>query len=316
MRPRAPEATGRRPEPALEAASPQLAPPSRSGVLLMLVSSLLFATMGTLVGAAHQRDPSLDAWVTSAWRASVNLLTLLALTRGRRELLLGDGRAALWVRGFTGAASMIAYFGALMYLSVGEAAFLNQTSAVWVALLGPATLGEPTSPLVWLAVLGSLGGLGLLAHPRELSGDLLGRGLGLGSGLVAALAYLSVRRASATNPPSAIVFYFTFLASIIAVLGALLAGSPWPRDPVVMVLLAGSGVAATLAQLGMTRAYTLSPAAPVAAASAMSPLFSTVMGAIFLGQVPDGRARMGMVLLLVSGLVLPWLAERRTDQRR
>lgn len=277
----------------------------------MLGSSLLFAAMATCVGAAHQRAPELSPWVTSAWRAGVNLTALFLLARGRGALLWGDRRPALWVRGATGALSMITYFGALAYLSVGEAAFLNQTSAVWVSLLGPFVLAEPTGGLVWVAVLGSLGGLSLLAAPREVPGDLLGRALGLGSGFAAALAYLSVRRASASNPAIAVIFYFTLMSAVIAVIGALLTGASWPRDPVVLALLVGSGLCATLAQLGMTRAYTISKAAPVAAASAASPLFSTLMGAAFLGQVPDGRARIGMAVLLLTGMVLPWLAERR-----
>lgn len=279
----------------------------------MLGASALFAAMATLVGAAHQRDPTLGPWVTSAWRAGVNLLALVVLVRGDRAALLGDARPALWARGAAGALSMLTYFGSLAYLSVGEASFLNQTSAVWVSLLGPRALGEPTGPLVWVAVLGSLGGLGLLAHPRDGAGDLLGRALGLSSGLGAALAYLSVRRASASNPATVVVFYFTAMSSAAALLGAWLTGARWPRDPVVLALLVGSGLCATLAQLGMTRAYAVSRAAPVAAASAASPLFTTLFGAAALGQVPDGRAQVGMAILLVSGLLLPWLAERRAQ---
>lgn len=277
----------------------------------MLGASALFAAMATLVGAAQQRDPALGSWVTSVWRAGVNLLALVLLTRGDRRALFGDGRLALWMRGVAGAVSMLSYFGALSYLNVGEAAFLNQTSAVWVSLLGPATLGESTGSLVWVAVLGSLGGLALLAHPRDGEGDLLGRGLGLASGLGAALAYLSVRRAAASNPATAVVFYFTAISSAVALVGSLLLGAHWPRDPLVLLMLVGSGLCATLAQLGMTRAYTLSRAAPVAAAGAASPLFTTVFGAAFLRQVPDERAQVGMAILLVSGLLLPWLAERR-----
>lgn len=281
----------------------------------MLGSSVLFAVMATCVGAAHRRDPALSTWVASAARSGVNLLALLVLARGDLAQLLGDRRPALWARGITGAASLLAYFGALAALGVGEAAFLNQTSAVWVALLGPLVLREHTGRLVWVAVLGSLGGVALLAAPREGGADLVGRALGLASGLAAALAYLSVRRASATNTAITVVFYFTAMATVVSVAVALALRTPWPRDPVELALLVGAGLSATLAQLGMTRAYAISRAAPVAAAGAASPLFTTLLGALFLGQIPDRRAQIGMALLLLTGVLLPWLAERRHQPR-
>lgn len=277
----------------------------------MLGCSALFALMAVCVSAAHARDPGLSTWIASTMRAGVNLLALIVLARGRGAVLWGDRRAALWVRAVTGAASMLLYFVALSHLGAGEAAFLNQTSAVWVALLGPLLLGEATGGLVWLAVVGSLCGLALLATPRELGADLIGRGTGLLSGLLAALAYLSVRRATATNGPVTIIFYFTLLATVVS-LGALAMVRPeWPRDPIVNLLLAAAGLAATFGQLGMTRAYAISRAAPIAAASAASPLFTTLLGAMFLDQIPDHRARIGMAVLLVTGMVLPWLADRR-----
>lgn len=285
-------------------------PPARSGVALMLLASALFALMATCVVAAHQRDPELGPWVTSVWRAGVNLLALLALTRGSRAALWGDGRAALWTRGIAGAFSMLAYFGALGALSAGEASFLNHTSALWVAMLGPVLLGERTGRLSWLAVLGSLAGLALLVQPRAGAGDLAGRLLGLGSGLGAALAYVSVRRASETNPATAVVFWFTLLSSGAALAGALATGAHWPREAGVLALLVGSGLCATFAQLAMTRAYAASRAAPVAAAGAASPLFTSLLGAALLGQVPEVRAGVGMAILSIFGLLLPWLAER------
>jgi len=277
----------------------------------MLGCSALFALMAVCVSAAHARDPGLSTWIASTMRSGVNLAALVVLARGRGAVLWGDRRAALWVRAVTGAASMLLYFVALAHLGAGEAAFLNQTSAVWVALLGPLLLGEATGGLIWLAVLGSLGGLALLATPRELGADLVGRGSGLLSGLMAALAYLSVRRATATNGPVTIIYYFTLLATVVSALALLIVRPEWPRDPIVNLLLVVAGLAATFAQLGMTRAYAMSRAAPVAAAGAASPLFTTLLGAMFLDQIPDHRARVGMAILLMTGMVLPWLADRR-----
>lgn len=294
--------------------APPLAAPDASarGVGLMVGCSVLFAAMATFVSAAHHRDPTLSTLVTSAFRSGVNLLALIVLARGDRAVLFGDGRPALWARGVLGGLSLVTYFTALAHLGVGEAAFLNQTSAVWVALLAPFFLRERTGPLVWLAVAGSLVGVALLATPRDGAGsELLGRGMGLASGLCAAGAYLTVRKAGATNKPITVVFYFTLIAAAGSVAAAVALRESVPRDPVTLALLVGAGLAATFAQLIMTEAYRVGRAGPVAAAGAAGPLFSTILGALVLGQVPDGRALVGMAVLVVSGIGLPFLATRR-----
>lgn len=288
-------------------------PPDQTarGVLLMTACSLMFATMATFVGAAHARDPNLSTLVTSAFRAGVNLLALVVLARGDLRLLLGDGRRALWIRGVLGGLSLVTYFSSLAHLGVGQAAFMNQTSAVWVALLAPVLLGEPTARTVWFAVGCSLVGVALLAEPSpDLSGELLGRGMGLASGLCAAGAYLSVRKAGATNRPITIVFYFTLVAALGSGTAAIALREPVPQDPVTLACLVGAGIAATFGQLIMTEAYRIGRAGPIAAAGAAGPLFSTLLGWLVLGQAPDARAAAGMALLLFSGIGLPLLAAR------
>ena len=302
--------------PAAAIATPRMSskvrPSPSSGIALMLLGAMTFAVMSTTAGAAYQRDPSLSAWTVTFVRSSVSLVTLIAIARGSGASLWGDRRPALWWRGVAGALSLLGYFLSMQHLSIGEAGFLNQTSAIWVAMLAPLVLGERTGRLVWLAVLGSLVGVALLVAPRGSEADLLGRGVGLASGLTAAFAYLCIRRASATNGPVTIVFYFSMLATVVSAAGALLTHQSLPRDPVVIALLIGAGLSATAAQLLLNMAYARAPAGPVAAASATSPMFNTLLGALFLNQAPDRLAAWGMVILLVTGVLLPGLATRRT----
>jgi S-adenosylmethionine uptake transporter len=274
----------------------------------MLAGSGLFAVMATCVSLAHRHDPTLSTAVTSAVRAGVNLLLLVVLSARDPRALLGDGRAALWARGVFGGVAMLTYFAALETLSAGEAAFLNQTSAVWVALGAPLLLGERVGGVAWAAVLGSVGGVALLAHPREADG--FARFLGLFSGLSAAAAYLSIRRAGTTNGPRVVVFYFTLVSTVLAVTVALATGAPLPRDAVTLALLTAAGVSATFAQLLMTEAYRVGRAAPVAAAGAASPLITTLLAWLVLGQVPDVRALAGMGVLCVTGVAMPFYAGR------
>ncbi|MDP2307560.1 MAG: DMT family transporter [Pseudomonadota bacterium] len=278
----------------------------------MLLGSVLFAGMATFVGFAHRRDPSLSTFTSSAFRSVVNLLALVIVSWRAPLQLVGDARPALWARGLLGAVALLTYFACIRYVSLGEAAFLNQTSAIWVALLAPWLLGQRTSIAAWIAIAGSLAGVGLLAHPRPGSDDTLGRALGLASGLAAAGAYVSVNKASATNSSVTIVFWFTLMSSIASIALMLATGARLPVDLVTAGYLVGAGLSATAAQLLMTAAYRDGHVASVAAAGAASPLITTLLGWVLLDQVPDTRARFGMAVLVVCSAVLPfWGARRR-----
>jgi S-adenosylmethionine uptake transporter len=282
----------------------------------MLAGSALFSVMALCVAFAHRRDPGLSTFTTSAVRSIVNLLVLVLLSWRAPRQLLGDLRPALWARGLFGGVALLSYFASLQYLSVGEAAFLNQTSAAWVALLGPWLLGQPTGRAAWAAVAGSLVGMALLAHPRPDGADTVGRLLGALSGLTAAGAYVSVNKASRTNSPITIVFWFTLVSSAAAITLALTTDAALPADLPTLGYLVGAGLSATIAQLLVTAAYRDGHAASVAAAGAASPLLTALLGWALLDQAPDQRAALGMSILFVCSMILPfWGTRARRDGR-
>lgn len=285
------------------------------GLAWMLGACLAFAGMALCVASVHRFDPTAGTFAVSAIRAVVNLLVLIVLARGDVRAMVGDARPALWTRGVLGAMALLSYFAALSSLGAGEAAFLNQTSTVWVALLAPRLVGEATKPIVWVAVLGSMVGMALLAHPRADVHDATARLIGLSSGAFAAGAYMSIRRAGASNSSTVIVFWFTCIATVFATVGAVVLQVTWPQTAAGWALSCGSGVFATLGQLMMTQSYRIAPLAPMSAASAAGPLLTTVLAALVLGQIPDQNGFLGMGVLLVSAIALP-LLNARADRPR
>lgn len=309
----------------------------RTGYGNMLAAGIGFGVMALFVGLAHRMQPELSTALISFIRALVNLGVLVALSWREPSALLGDKRPALFTRGVAGAVALLAYFGALARIGLGEAAFLNQTSAFWVALLMPLFLKEKFSNTAWVALVGAMGGMGLLSvprtwlespevllpgtssdnltaalsmllHPATFGAEGLGRLLGAASGFLAALAYVSVRTASATNTPNTIVFYFTGI-SVLACL-PILATEPmvWPADAAVWACLILTGLAATFAQLVMTRAWQLGPTSTIVVVGYSGPLSSALLGLLFLDQTTDVWGLMGMGLILVCGIALPLMA--------
>lgn len=278
----------------------------------MAVAAFLFSVMGVGVYGAALTVPPVAAPMVSFIRVAVNLAILAApaLWSGQGRALFGDGRASLWLRGVFGAVSLILSFAAIQRIGPGESAFLSASSGVFVALLGPSVLSQRNSLSVWLAIAGSLAGLFLLFQPRLGPSDLLGRSMALGSGFLAALAYLMVARAGRSNPPQAVVFYFCLVAAAIHMIYFGIFGVRWPSAPDAWGWTMLAGISGSGAQLYMTRAYQLAPAALVSSVGYAGPVMSVIWGILLFAKIPDEKALAGCMMVLLCGVVLPFLAVR------
>ncbi|MBM4202128.1 MAG: DMT family transporter [Gammaproteobacteria bacterium] len=283
----------------------------------MLAASLLFSIMNACVFGASQADPAVPAAVVSFIRVVINLSLLLipALFTGGLLALFGDLRPSLWWRGIFGATALMLSFAAIARIGAGEAAFLHSSSGVFLALLSPLVLGQRSSAGVWLAIGGSLAGLALLLSPHWNGDDRLGPSMALASGGLAALAYLMVARSGRSNPPSTVVFYFCLVGVFLHLVFFTWTSPHWPRGAAVWLWILGSGVAATGAQLLMTRAYQHAPAALLGAVGYTGPVFSLAWDMLLFGQRPGPKALLGCALVLVCGMTLPFLIARAQATR-
>ena len=189
----------------------------------------------------------------------------------------------------------------LTLLPLATAVTLNYTSAIFLAIY-LALAGMHLR----VGILGALGvglvGVALLLKPT-LHADQLTAGLiGLGSGILAGMAYFSVRELGARGEPEVrTVFYFSLVSSCCAALWLLFSD----LHPVHLrsgLLLLGVACFATLAQLAMTRAYTRGKTLLSAALAYSTVIFSSLLGALFWGEVLDASVWFAIGLIIVSGI--------------
>lgn len=282
----------------------------KAGLLIMLVACLMFSLMNTSVYAIKIADPNISALVISFFRVFTNslLLVIPALMRRQLNSLFGNYCLALWLRGLFGASALMLSFVSITRIGPGESAFLAATSGVFVALLSPFLLGQKNSLWTWLAILGSLVGVSLLFKDNASSHDLLGRAMALGSGFLAALAYLMVARAGRSNSAKSVVFYFCLVALLLHIGYFARYGYRLPSDKKVWGLLFFTGCLGSAAQYTMTRAYQTAPAALVSAVGYLSPVLSLLWGILLFAQIPTESALMGAGLILLFGVLLPFSA--------
>jgi S-adenosylmethionine uptake transporter len=257
-------------------------------------------------------EPQLPALVVSFVRILINLAILMipALLSGTVRGLFGDFSLSLWLRGLFGSVALMLSFVSIQMIGPGESAFLAASSGIFVAMLGPFLLNQKNSPLVWLAILGATVGLALLFEPRWEGDDFVGRALGLATGVLAALAYLMVAKAGRRNSTESVIFYFCLVALVLHLAYFGIYGYRVPASFDVWLLLLGGGASASVAQFYMTRAYQIAPAALVSAVAYLSPVLSLALGVALFSRVPDAQALAGCALVLLFGVMLPFLSVR------
>ena len=266
--------------------------------LWMLVASLLFACMGVCVKLAAETHSAVEI---TFYRSFISLLIMFVLVRLHGVRLATPHWRWQVSRGVIGFAAIFAYFYAIILLPLATAVTLNYTSAIFLAIY-LALAGMRMSGGILGALLVGLLGVAMLLKPT-LHAEQLGAGLiGLGSGVLAGMAYFSVRELGARGEPETrTVFYFSLVSSVCAGLW-LLFGELHAVDLRSGLLLLGVASFATAAQLAMTRAYTRGKTLLSAALAYSTVIFSSLFGVLFWGEVLDASAWFASALIILSGI--------------
>lgn len=288
------------------------------GLMSMVVACVFFAAMNSLAYAAYLREPGMSPLVGSFARIGVNLLLVVAAATalGKLSELPGDWRWTLWARGGFGSLSVMCSFAAVAAIGAGEASFLHASNGVFTALFAPLVVGQRNSRRVWVAILGAIFGLYLLFEPRFADVHPYGRTAALASGLFASLAYLMIARAGRDYAPMTVIFYLCIVSVFLHIGTLLVFPVIWPKETVTYMMLIGAGIVGSAAQLFLTRAYQTAPAALNSAVAYLQPVLNMLIGVWVFERLPDGKAWLGAVIVVIFGVMLPLTKVSRFGFRR
>ena len=278
----------------------------------MLFATFVFAIMGVCVKYA---SALYSASEIIAYRGAIGALFIFSLV-----LLRGDSLKTslpwhhLW-RGVVGVTALWMWFYSFKALPLSMAMTLNYTSSIWIAVILLA-LGwwRGTKQAEWAlvgAIVMSFTGVVLLLQPAVHSDQWRSGLMALGSGFLAALAYLQVRKLGHMGEPEfRVVFYFSvtsiFAGGLATLVGPLLFDSQpelWHgHTPASLALLLAIGVTGVIAQVAMTRAYRLGKALVTANLQYMGIVFASFTGMLFWDDKLGWLGWSGVGLILVSGV--------------
>ena len=267
----------------------------------MIVASLLFAFMGVCVKlGSTQFTPGEIVF----YRGGISVLMMgFAATIGRVSLLTPHWRMQL-SRGAAGSLALMCYFFAIGILPLATAVTLNYTSPIFVALVLAIAFGERLRPAVLISVLTGFAGVVLLLRPSLQPEQWLGALAGLSSGMIASLAYVSVRELGRAGEPEVrTVFWFSVLTSLLG-LGWALMGDLHLPDARGAAPMLGVGLFGGLAQLAMTRSYRFGRTVVSANLSYATVLFASLFGMLVWGEAVTAAGWMAMALIVGSGVMV------------
>ncbi|MEN3293757.1 MAG: hypothetical protein V7642_3010 [Burkholderiales bacterium] len=288
--------------------------------LWMLFASFMFAIMGVCVKLASSLYSTSEIVM---YRGLVGVLVLAALIK----LQGGTFRTPLpwhhlW-RGAIGVTSLWLWFYAIGRLPLAAATTLNYMAPIWVAaMLFAGSLLNPEKKLEWgltAAVGMSFIGVTLLLQPSIQADQWFSALMGLVSGILSALAYLSVKKLGQMGEPEyRVVFYFS-LAGVAAGLLGVMAGPGFMGNGSVawhahsaegIALLVGVGLTATIAQMAMTRAYRLGNTLVTANLQYAGIIFSSFWGILIWDEVFGWLGWIGIAVIVISGLAATYYNTR------
>ncbi len=275
----------------------------------MSTGAVLFALMGFFARVASAHVP----WtLVACTRALLGAAVAFGVGRVRGVAVWPKSTPAMWARSGFGTVAMLCTFYAVgsRALALGDASTLVNLAPVMLAVLAPLVLGERAGRRVFLALPIALTGVILILRPPILFGGmhaassamLLAAGVAVLGSFSTSCAMMMLRRVGKTETPEAIATHFSLVAAAtcaVLSLGVRVV-PPW-SDAMAMIT---AGVCAGLAQLAMTRAYSLELAARVSPFGYLTVVASALLGAVGLHEWPSPLALLGMALVVTSGIVV------------
>lgn len=266
--------------------------------IFMVIASFLFALMGVCVRFASETVPIPEIVF---FRSIIGLVLIIPVMLHQKASFRGKRPAILLIRGVTGFLALSLYFWSISKIPLATAVMLNYTSPLFVSFLAPVILKEPFDRKTFFLILLGLFGVLLIVHPQPHM-NLWGALVGLVSGIFAAFAYLSIGAVKKDDSSLTIVFYFFWVASLLAIPAAWSTFKiPNPRES---LCLFGTGLFATIAQVFMTRAYRIGNTTTTSAYSSSIVLFSIFCGMIFYREIPNWICIIGGLLVVISVVLI------------
>lgn len=280
-------------------------PPNVRGALWILLSTLMFSTMGALIKTLGAR---LDSFQIVWFRCLFGLFAVLPfLVHGGWHTVRTNRLGLHLWRSVLGMTAMSCGFYAITHMALADAVAISFTKPLFVIVLAVILLGETVNLKRWAATVVGFGGVLIMVQPGGESFDWVAL-IAVFGAFAVSLNKIVIKQLAATESATTILFYFGVFASLLTLGPALLVWQT-PTWTELIMLFAMGGVGA-LAQVCTIRGLRIGEATAVMPFDYTRLLFAGLFGFFLFGEVPGLWSLAGAALIVASTFVITHIETR------
>jgi len=282
------------------------------GIVFMLMAALCFSLMG---GAAKALKETFSAGQLVFYRNAVGMLFLVPGLLIKPPIQQGGKPFRLAFRGLMGTLALYTLLYCILHLPLGTAMSYNLTSALFIAIFSFILFNEYHGRRVLVAVLLGFTGM-LLIYKPVMHFPWYYHVTGLASGIISAIAYLTLGRLATYYESRVIVLSFlvggVLLPSISLLIhysfnvpadGIFVIDWKWPSG-IGWFFVLFMGTAALFGQYFVTKAYGSDKAGIVSIFGYSNIIYSVFIGMLLGDAFPDLMSWAGITCIIISGIII------------
>lgn len=269
------------------------------GVFFIILSAIGFSTLQMLVKLLP--DVSLASKLFFR-NIIITIITGIVIKfRGLKFNVNKEDRNLLFLRIITGTISLAFSFYTLKFITLADSTILQKLSSVIMLIISHYFFNEKFTKYHLVGLVTAFLGVVFIIKPVSSSMNI-GYILAIFSAILTAISYSSIRAIGRRGnlDPMLIVFYFSLLSCMMFFPFMLVSiPSITPRH---LYILLAIGLFGSIGQYGITFAYKFASSKEVGVFEYSQVIFSSLLGIVFLNEIPDIYSVIGYILIVLAGI--------------
>lgn len=282
------------------------------GIYFKLSALVLFCTMDAMVKGLGGTYGSFQLMVFRSGVALVPVAVLIWHAGGLKSLR----STRPWLQALRvaiGFGSMFGFFYAFPRMPLVDAYAISFSAPLFMVALSVLILGEPVGWRRWTAVGVGFAGVLIMLDPWGIEFHAVSLII-LAATFCYSLSTVMVRLLSRHDPDVVTLFWFAIVGTVIS-LACAIPEWKWP-PPMDWVWLLTLGLLGGFAQILITRAWRLAPAAVLAPFDYVSIILALAFGYLWFKEEPSWTVWYGLPLVIGSGLYILHRERVRARERK
>lgn len=271
-------------------------PPVTRGIILMLVTTVMFTAMHAAIRHVTKELPPLQA---AFFRAAFGSLIFLPTIFNSGFGFLRTERIGLHLlRAFLNAASMFLFFTGLAVTALAKVTALSFTSPLFMAVLSVIFLGERMRIRRWTATLLGFIGMLVIVRPGFIELDT-GSFLIIASSAIWAVTMIVIKFLLRTDTSLTVTGYASIFVSLFALGPAIYVWQDPSLDAWLWMLFIG--VVGGAAQFLLAEALREADAGAIMPFDFLKLVWASLFGFYLFAEIPDAFTWIGALIIFASG---------------